>query len=96
MIDNEKDFKKALICAANHDGDSDSTASITGNILGAHLGIAAVRKAFDVEKLEIRDAIETLAEDLAYAATQSDYDADFESDDWAKKYIFVNYLEKNG
>ncbi len=92
----EKDFKKALICAANHDGDSDSTASITGNILGAHLGIAAVRKAFDVEKLEIRDAIETLAEDLAYAATQSDYDADFESDDWAKKYIFVNYLEKNG
>ena len=39
---------------------------------------------------------ETLAEDLAYAATQSDYDADFESDDWAKKYIFVNYLEKNG
>ncbi len=28
-------FKKALIAAVNHDGDSDSTGAITGNILGA-------------------------------------------------------------
>ncbi len=31
----EKDFKKALIMAVNHDGDSDSTGAICGNILGA-------------------------------------------------------------
>ncbi|WP_350445933.1 ADP-ribosylglycohydrolase family protein [Anaeromonas frigoriresistens] len=28
----EKEFKKALIRAVNHDGDSDSTRSIYGNI----------------------------------------------------------------
>ena len=26
------DFKKALVAAANHSGDSDSTAAVTGNI----------------------------------------------------------------
>ena len=30
------DFKKALICSVNHDGDSDSTGAICGNILIAH------------------------------------------------------------
>ena len=36
------EFKKAMICAVNHNGDSDSTGSVTGNILGAYLGDAAV------------------------------------------------------
>jgi len=30
------DFRKALIAAVNHDGDSDSTGAITGNIMGAY------------------------------------------------------------
>ena len=30
------DFKKALIAAVNHSGDSDSTGAVTGNILGAY------------------------------------------------------------
>ena len=32
------DLKKAILCAANHNGDSDSTAAITGNILGNRKG----------------------------------------------------------
>lgn len=35
----KNDFGKAVIAAVNHDGDSDSTGAITGNILGAFLGI---------------------------------------------------------
>ena len=32
------DFSAAVIAAVNHDGDSDSTGAVTGNILGAYLG----------------------------------------------------------
>ena len=35
-------FDAALRLAANHDGDSDSTASIAGQILGAALGVEAL------------------------------------------------------
>ncbi len=37
-------FKKAIITAVNQAGDSDSTGAITGNILGAYLGLKAIPK----------------------------------------------------
>jgi ADP-ribosylglycohydrolase len=37
------DFKKGILLSVNHSGDSDSTGSITGNILGALL-IFEIRK----------------------------------------------------
>jgi ADP-ribosylglycohydrolase len=36
------EFKPAVLAAVNHDGDSDSTASICGAILGAQLGLHAI------------------------------------------------------
>ena len=36
------EFKPAVLAAVNHDGDSDSTASICGAILGAQLGLHAM------------------------------------------------------
>ncbi len=59
----EYDFEKALIAAVNHDGDSDSTGSVTGNILGAYLGINRIPKKF-IDRLELKDYILKLAEDL--------------------------------
>lgn len=56
--------RDALIAAVNHDGDSDSTGAICGNLLGAALG-ADVFPAEWVEQLEVRDLLETLAVDLA-------------------------------
>jgi ADP-ribosylglycohydrolase len=45
------DFRAAVLCAVNTDGDSDSIACITGSILGAKLGVGAVPQAWvrDVE-----------------------------------------------
>ena len=37
------DIEEAVLAAVNHSGDSDSTGSICGNILGAALGIGAWR-----------------------------------------------------
>lgn len=57
-------FSDAIIAAANHSGDSDSTASICGNIVGAWLGFDAIDKQW-IEKLELVDVIQEIADDLS-------------------------------
>lgn len=59
----EGDFAKGIRLAVNHTGDSDSTGSITGNILGAMLGRAAIPVPW-LEELELKDVIEEVAGDL--------------------------------
>lgn len=51
------DFKQAIVCAANHDGNSDSTASITGNIVGAYIGIDRAKERFNIKLLGLYDVI---------------------------------------
>ncbi len=59
----QHNFKNGLIAAVNHDGDSDSTGAITGNILGAFLGLSKILSDW-VEKVELRDEIIKIADDL--------------------------------
>ena len=49
------DFSAAIIAAVNHSGDSDSTGSITGNIVGAHIGYKNIPQKWkdDLELMEI-------------------------------------------
>ena len=58
------DFEKAIITAVNHDGDSDSTGAITGNILGVYLGISKIPERF-LKNLELKDIIIEIADDLS-------------------------------
>ncbi len=58
-----KTFKQGVLMAVNHDGDSDSTGAITGNLLGAMLGVKTIPNAW-LESLELRDTIAEIAEDL--------------------------------
>jgi ADP-ribosylglycohydrolase len=55
--------RAALWRAAMHSGDSDSTASIAGNLIGATLGARALPEDWLAE-LELRDVIERLAGEL--------------------------------
>jgi ADP-ribosyl-[dinitrogen reductase] hydrolase len=57
------DFDHGILLAANHSGDSDSTASITGQLLGAAWGMAAISDRW-LEQLELRPEIERIAADL--------------------------------
>jgi len=57
------DFKKAVLLAVNHSGDSDSTGSITGNILGAMHGTECIPENW-LQNLELRELIEETARDL--------------------------------
>jgi ADP-ribosylglycohydrolase/protein-tyrosine phosphatase len=58
-----QDFRKGILMAVNHDGDSDSTGSITGNLLGTMLGLNAIPQEW-LNGLELREVIEELANDL--------------------------------
>lgn len=49
--------------AVNHDGDSDSTGSITGNILGAYHGIDQIPDGW-IERIELKELILEIADDL--------------------------------
>lgn len=56
-------FDEAVILAVNHDGDSDSTGSLAGQLRGAMEGVGAIGKHF-LRELELRDVIDELARDL--------------------------------
>jgi ADP-ribosylglycohydrolase len=56
-------LRDGVILAVNHDGDSDSTGSIAGNLLGAMHGVDAIPAEW-LEPLELRDVITQVADDL--------------------------------
>jgi ADP-ribosylglycohydrolase len=58
----QEDFVQGVRLAVNHSGDSDSTGSMVGNILGAHLGQQAI--PLDWQTVELAREIEQLADDL--------------------------------
>ena len=83
------DFETAIIASVNHKGDSDSTGAVTGNILGAYLGADAIPDYY-LEKLEMRDIIEEVAEDL-YHGCRMEASSDACDPIWSSKYIQVDY-----
>jgi len=56
-------FEHGVLLAVNHSGDSDSTGAIAGNLLGLALGEHAIPARW-VERLELRDVIAQVADDL--------------------------------
>jgi ADP-ribosylglycohydrolase len=57
------DLRDGLLVAVNHSGDSDSTGAITGNILGAAMGVEAIPEGL-LDGLELREVITEVADDL--------------------------------
>ena len=68
----------------NHDGDSDSTGAITGNILGAYLGFEAIEDKWKRD-LELSDLILETADDLCLGCPMEEYGM-LEDPVWEVKY----------
>lgn len=64
-------FEHAVRLAVNHSGDSDSTGSMTGQLLGTLWGIASVPERW-LQQVELATVTEELARDLLAAATGQD------------------------
>ncbi len=87
----EHDFDKALISSVNHSGDSDSTGAITGNILGARLGLEGIPEKYK-EKLELSSVILEIADDLYRGCPAKAGEAP--DPEWQMKYIEATWTGK--
>jgi len=66
-----EDFRHGIILAVNHGGDSDSTGSIAGQVLGAIHGVTAIPDDW-LNSLELRDTIDVIGRDL-YSVNESPF-----------------------
>lgn len=89
-------MEEAIIASVNHDGDSDSTGSICGNIMGAIYGYEAIKRqglfcpqGHDFEStIELSNLILALADDLYTSCIISEYDPidTPEKRQWCERY----------
>lgn len=79
-------FKDAVVCAINHDGDSDSTGAIAGNIIGTYLGYSKI-PLYYIENIELKDIILEIADDLSIPVPVSEYSTN-NDEYWLSKYLY--------
>ena len=84
----QDDFSAGVIAAVNHSGDSDSTGSVTGNILGALLGYDAIADQWK-QGLELSDVILEIADDLCHGCLMSEY-SHYDDPEWRLKYMYMH------
>ena len=82
-----KDFRSGVTFAVNHSGDSDSTGSIAGQLLGAIHGAHAIPSSW-IGPLELRVVIEEMADDMA---TLSEWDLENETSTDEVDFYFERY-----
>lgn len=87
----QKDFSKGVIVSVNHKGDSDSTGAVTGNILGALVGYAAIDEKWK-KKLELKDVILELSDDLCYGCLMDEH-GHYRDPDWMRKYVHSRWKD---
>jgi ADP-ribosylglycohydrolase len=78
----QNDFEKSVLLSVNHSGDSDSTGSLTGNIMGLLLGRSEIPSRW-ADNLEGAEIITQLAEDLH---TRCKSDSRLIDRDWFRRY----------
>ncbi len=87
-LKNPDNYKKAIIMAINHGGDSDTTGAITGNIMGAYLGREAIPRGWQ-ENIELKDLLNKCAEHLYIKDSEADFMKKV-SDSYKKYYYALN------
>ena len=80
----QNDFSKAVIAAVNHNGDSDSTGAVAGNIVGAWLGYEAIEEKW-LRDLELRHILLEMANDL-YVGCPKTADEILQDEKWNSRY----------
>lgn len=91
-------FEDAVIAAVNHDGDSDSTGAICGNIMGVIVGERGIPARF-LERLEIKDLIDEVVEDFYIGCRIAEYGpleeiSNEDARNWEMKYIYSTSLHR--
>ena len=77
-------FSAGVLAAVNHDGDSDSTGAVTGNLLGALCGYSRIGSEFK-KNLELSDVILEIADDLHRSCINEE--SCLSDPKWVEKYL---------
>lgn len=88
----QHDFSNGIIAAVNHNGDSDSTGAVTGNILGALLGFDLIEEKWKKD-LELYDVIDEMAHDLYQGCLMTQYGRNYD-EEWVSKYCEMRWKKK--
>jgi ADP-ribosylglycohydrolase len=82
-----RNFEEGVALAVNHDGDSDSTGAIAGNMLGCLHGVSRIPDRW-LAPLELQDLIVEIADDLA-TYREWNFEGDWNSPE--AKFYFERY-----
>ena len=78
----ENDYEKGVLFSVNHSGDSDSTGSITGNLLGLINGLEKIPQKWIIN-LRYNDIVKQIGEDLHIQIKGDSLKTD---DEWWERY----------
>jgi hypothetical protein len=82
-----RDFRSGVLLAATHSGDSDSTASICGNLLGALGGLPTIPSRW-IEQLDVANSIRRICDDWEYVSNNEPLVV---HDDWVADELDLAY-----
>lgn len=79
---------EGMFSFSNHDGDSDSTGAVAGNIMGVIVGYDALPDYYKAN-LELHDIILAIADDLYQDCVISEYEEmdTLEKRQWYERYV---------
>lgn len=80
-------FENAIFAAVNHSGDSDSTGSITGQIMGTFLGFSNIPDKYK-HNLELKDILYELCDDIHNGCPYDNND-ELKIKKWKEKYVDI-------
>ena len=89
-----EDFDRAMILAINHSGKSAAVGAVTGALLGARLGLAALPE-FYLESLDAGRVLKELSADFA-SSSPSKLTRKIFDDDWDRKYAHGLPVDRHG
>lgn len=88
-------FEDAVVASVNHDGDSDSTGSVCGNLMGVIVGYDGIPEKYKTN-IELKNVILAIADDMIHGCYISEYHPAETADEkkWEQRYIYANPMLK--
>lgn len=84
-------FEDAVVASVNHDGDSDSTGAVCGNLMGVVVGYEGIPEKYKTN-IEMKDVILAIANDMIDGCNIGEYHSAETEDEkkWERRYIYAN------
>lgn len=84
-------FEGAVVASVNHDGDSDSTGSVCGNLMGVIVGYDGIPEKYKTN-IELKEVILAIADDMRHGCNNDAYHQAETMDEkqWERRYILAN------